>query len=1807
MRRKLRRMALYVAVVCGLLGLCAYVARDAVRDVLGHTASAWLSRRLNGTLEIGALRGSLWSSLVLRDVVLRDRAGLEVAHLDEVRLGYDLTTLFTKRLVVQYVHFVHPQATLVQDPAGQWNLSRVLSPAGPPPAPEHTVGGGLPIALIVEHVQIQDGHVALHTAALPGVQHLTGLQAHLQGQVDGHEFRFQVHQLSVRATPAEVLLQTAQGTLEGNAASVRLTDLRLQTAQTLMTAHGTLPGGSQPASLALQLQPLDMAELGRVLQREDMAGPVHLTLTAQGPPEALAVRGQLSAEDSRLDLHGQLNTRATPWRYRSSLELTHVNLASLLHQTPLQSDLNLQAHIEGAGLTPGTWRGEVRLDVQTSHLGSIALYPSRLQLTRHHDRFEVHQCDLQTSVARLTAAGLLDLARSSALHYDLTADLAGLRALVGPEVLEGTLRLQGQASGALTAITLQGTLAGQHWRYGDEYVEAVQLTYEGTQLGAQPRVTAHLEAQRLGKVPVEHLALDATYDSTVQQLQMTAEVAQSSGYSGKVRGSVRWTATGQQFTLDELVVHLADHPWQTLAPVEIMRDGQGLRLTQLHLAHADEVLELSGAFDGTRFQDVHLRAAQIDMTFLQRLLLSEHLVPLPDFVQGRAAVQAHLSGTLAMPELAMELTLRPDEPQQQRPFDQVHATLVYAQQQLQSELRVHQANREVLTIAARLPIDLALAPLGLEQRLLASPIALHVYLQQPDLDALSRWQSALPSLTGTLQGDLKVQGTYANLELDADVRLQQWGLRGTIEQVSAPISLQATVGMLTPGTDTAQAGWRYRLLPRIQQATLRVPTLRGQLPGPNRPLRSLQVQELLVQAAGQWGPEGFDGTLERLQAHIGVTGWPQTEVRLAGRLTPQRFDLAHLQVRLPQSEVRGSGALTLPHRQVQLRLEMPRLRLDELGFTPPAPLPRLVQGVIDVRGSVSTPQVEAHLQYAEAQLDLDLTAQLEALRYRATLRLDHLQMAHVLAGESGTLRALLQIQGTGFAASQRRAEAALHLETSGLTLAPGLTARVQASLTESTVRFEDVQVRSAPVVVVARGTLSPTAPTALTYDVTLGDLTPLQRYVGVPVQARGQLTGTVQGTWPALQVRSRLQLREWAYGGLQGQRVQADLAMSQFPAAPQATVNVQVVDVQGPALPRSAATLAGTYTPSQGTVQGRVTTGPYQKSGFEGRVTLAEEQRLTLTRLRLHHKDFAWENVGPLTLVRSAQGQLSLQHLALRNGRQEISARGILKPGGGIDAELHVSHLQLLPHVQIMAPHMGEADGEGTLHLGLRGTLAQLQGEGELHLTSLRWQQHDVGEMHGQVLIKGTAVGVDLRWRDHKQELLHLSGEASLDTRQALALQLQAANVDMQGLKAFIPAVAQSAGTLHLDLRLAGTLQRPQVYGTLRVDDGALQLTTTGVRYKDIQVQLVCTGNRVEVVQLHAQSGDGTLDLTGWAESAGLTLRRLNLDLQMQQFTLIYTPTREAAVSAAVALRGSLDEMLVTGIVTVSPARVQVSGKVVGGLDTVQPWQLTVDGVYGAGPQKATTEAATLVAHQRPPLPFLRVNVQVDLPGNVWVRGPGTAVELSGALTVTKELGEPFVLGGTVETLRGFASFYSGKFTVERGRVTFTGSAEINPVLDVIVTRAVSDYVVSINVSGRAKSPQLRLSSTPDLPQADIVTLLVVGKTTDRLTASERTGLSSRAQQIVGNVAAGEVEKLLAKPLGFDTLDIQTGDKLGSSKVSVGRYITQDIFLSYEQPLGDDKGTKVGVEYSINRHLKVRGSSSTTGDSALDILWRIDY
>ena len=103
--------------------------------------------------------------------------------------------------------------------------------------------------------------------------------------------------------------------------------------------------------------------------------------------------------------------------------------------------------------------------------------------------------------------------------------------------------------------------------------------------------------------------------------------------------------------------------------------------------------------------------------------------------------------------------------------------------------------------------------------------------------------------------------------------------------------------------------------------------------------------------------------------------------------------------------------------------------------------------------------------------------------------------------------------------------------------------------------------------------------------------------------------------------------------------------------------------------------------------------------------------------------------------------------------------------------------------------------------------------------------------------------------------------------------------------------------------------------------------------------------------------------------------------------------------------------------------------------------------------------------------------------------------------------------------------------------------------------------------------------------------------------------LTGLAAGSAGGVAAGMLEQTIGKTLGLDTIEVESGEALGSGRIGVGRYVTQDIFVTYERQFGKsgESGNTVGVEYNIKGNLKVKGSSSDLGESAIDLLWSMDY
>src|SRR4029453_3901895 len=115
----------------------------------------------------------------------------------------------------------------------------------------------------------------------------------------------------------------------------------------------------------------------------------------------------------------------------------------------------------------------------------------------------------------------------------------------------------------------------------------------------------------------------------------------------------------------------------------------------------------------------------------------------------------------------------------------------------------------------------------------------------------------------------------------------------------------------------------------------------------------------------------------------------------------------------------------------------------------------------------------------------------------------------------------------------------------------------------------------------------------------------------------------------------------------------------------------------------------------------------------------------------------------------------------------------------------------------------------------------------------------------------------DLHWNIQGREMLQVQGHMGLVADGAVAMQIRAPGIDLEMFKGWVPQVTQSAGQLQLSLPGGGPLQQPQMHGAFQLNDGVLQLATTGQRYQDIQMRLVFAGSRVDIKQLRGGSPGG--------------------------------------------------------------------------------------------------------------------------------------------------------------------------------------------------------------------------------------------------------------------------------------------------------------------------------------------------------------
>jgi len=336
---------------------------------------------------------------------------------------------------------------------------------------------------------------------------------------------------------------------------------------------------------------------------------------------------------------------------------------------------------------------------------------------------------------------------------------------------------------------------------------------------------------------------------------------------------------------------------------------------------------------------------------------------------------------------------------------------------------------------------------------------------------------------------------------------------------------------------------------------------------------------------------------------------------------------------------------------------------------------------------------------------------------------------------------------------------------------------------------------------------------------------------------------------------------------------------------------------------------------------------------------------------------------------------------------------------------------------------------------------------------------------------------------------------------------------------------------------------------------------------------------RMRRVQAPAESGtisaDGTIDLVS---------HRGTIRFKADHAVLTQLPRRFLAATGEVTLQATDKGVVISGAL-------KADGGWVGALDTPLP-TVSDDVVVIRRSQPVVEDEG-----KKEPI---HLDIQLGLNNRVWFQGRGLDTRLDGNIRVVGDL--PVLRGtGVIRTVGGTYDGYGQSLSIERGVLTFNGALD-NPTLNVLALRKGLPVEAGVEILGTTTHPRVRLVSSPDVPEPEKLSWLVLGRGASDASPGDVGVMLAAARAMMGNNNPGSD---LTKKLGIDEIKIgradansvlgvlpqstvagRTGTPSASEVVSVGKRLTRDLQLTFEQGLADAEGA-LKVTYSISRQFQV--------------------
>ncbi|MFC0203361.1 translocation/assembly module TamB domain-containing protein [Novosphingobium soli] len=409
------------------------------------------------------------------------------------------------------------------------------------------------------------------------------------------------------------------------------------------------------------------------------------------------------------------------------------------------------------------------------------------------------------------------------------------------------------------------------------------------------------------------------------------------------------------------------------------------------------------------------------------------------------------------------------------------------------------------------------------------------------------------------------------------------------------------------------------------------------------------------------------------------------------------------------------------------------------------------------------------------------------------------------------------------------------------------------------------------------------------------------------------------------------------------------------------------------------------------------------------------------------------------------------------------------------------------------------------------------------------------------------------------------------------------------------------SGPIGLAADFSCRVSDPCINGVVQARDLVYENQAYGTRLTRMSLAGRFTGNSLELTSLSARAGEGTVSASGTVSLAADAGYPMDLSVKLDRARLARSDALSATATGSLRLTKAAGEAaLLSGDLRLPETRYEIVRE-----GSAQIPRLTgVRFKPPRGPKRITGDEPAPTAASA--FALIRLDLRLRAPEKLYVSGMGLESEWSADFRVSGTSAAPSI-SGEVELVRGTLGFAGRSFDLSDGLISFTGGQTIDPTVKITATEEIEDVEVSVNVTGRAMNPQIDFSSSPSLPDDEVLSRILFGSSIANLSAIQAVQLASSLNSLRGSGGGLNPLGKLRSAAGIDRLRILgPDDETGrGTALAAGQYLTDDIYVEL---ITDARGfTATQLEVSLTKWLSVLSQAGGSGVNSLNVRIRKDY